>query len=369
VNKLKVKDIMTVKGLVTVSSTSKVADALAKMKETGIHQVPVLAGKRYAGMLSYRDVLRRRSIQTNARTDRFMVKTTKLSSESDILPAIKLFKDSGLPALPVVDQGKLSGILSRTDILKNIEKIVKPNGIKCLDIMSDDPVVAMDNESVDQALEKIRALDEDEIPVVNGDNKIVGILSVGQLSSSTLFNESKRDGKANYPGGAEKPQIKSGSVTIEPVRVFLDTSIEECAKLMIDSRLHTLPVVDGGDKVIGVVGVTDIINTIDTGGNRGGILIQVSGLGPWDEDLYDMIYFNADKFISRLQKVAGTRSGNFTVHVTKYESGGRIKYSLRTKFFGGTVNMSVSDHDWNFGKCISRIMETYENRLKKRREK
>jgi len=50
-------------------------------------------------------------------------------------------------------------------------------------------------------------------------------------------------------------------MTLEPVTVSPETDIEEVAKLMVDKKYHTLPVVEGG-KVVGIVGKEDILKTL-----------------------------------------------------------------------------------------------------------
>ena len=51
------------------------------------------------------------------------------------------------------------------------------------------------------------------------------------------------------------------AMTLEPVTVSPETDIEEVAKLMVDKKYHTLPVVDGG-KVVGIVGKEDVLKTL-----------------------------------------------------------------------------------------------------------
>jgi CBS domain-containing protein len=52
-------------------------------------------------------------------------------------------------------------------------------------------------------------------------------------------------------------------MTPDPVAVSLETDIEEVAKLMVDKKYHTLPVVEG-DKVVGIVGKEDVLKTLLT---------------------------------------------------------------------------------------------------------
>ena len=366
---MKVSEIMTSKNLVTLPSTSTVADALSKMRSTGIHQVPILKGKRYSGMLSYREILRRRSIRSNSKVESFMIRTAKLTPNTDVKSAVKLLMDSGLAALPVVESGHLSGILSRTDILKNLHKVVPAFEMKCFEVMSSDPVLVQEDEPVQRALEKFRSLDESEMPVVSSSGSFLGILRVDQISQDRLLNSTERVTTGEVAGEAEKASVKIGSLSLIHIKADPDMSVEKCASLLVENKIRAIPVVDSSNKVAGVIDSSDIIGVLDTGGNKDGILIQVSGLEPWDDDLYDILYHNASKLVTRLPMLTGIKGGHMDFHVAKYHSEGRTKFSVRTHLVGGSVSMAVNDYDWNFGKCIDRIMETYDNRLSKRRDK
>ncbi len=366
---MKVNEIMTSKHLVTTTATATVSEALSKMRSTGIHQVPVLKGKRYAGMLSYREVLRRRSIRSNSKVETFMIKTAKLTPNTDMKTAVKLFRDSGLAALPVVEKGMLTGILSRTDILKNFEHIVPHEEISCAEVMSTEPVMIEEDEPINRALEKFRGLDETEMPVVSKTGKYLGVLKADQLSPEELLKSADKVKEGDVTGESEKLKIHPGSLPLKDVNVTPKTSIDKCASIMVDNKIRSVPVIDGNGRVLGVVGASDIIAIVSTGENKEGILIQVSGLDSWDDELYDILYFNASKLVARLPKMMGIKGGNLDFHIAKYHSEGRIKYSVRSRLSGGSIKLSVNDYDWNFGKCIDRIIATYENRLSKMKEK
>lgn len=366
---MKVSEIMTSKHLVTITASSTVAEALARMRTTGIHQVPVLNGKKYAGMLSYREVLRRRSIRSNSKVETFMIKTAKVSPNSDMKTAVKLLRNSGLSALPVVEKGMLNGILSRTDILRNFKDIVPHDEISCAEVMSNDPVLIQEDEPINRALEKFRSLDVAEMPVVSKSGKYLGVLRADQLSPAEILSNPERATTGDLSGESEKMMVHPGSLPLKDLKVEPMSSIDLCAEIMVENKIRSVPVIDENGKVMGVVGASDIIDILNTGEKGDGILIQVSGLEAWDDDLYDILYFNASKFISRLPKMTGIKGGSMDFHVAKYHSEGRIKYSIRSRLVGGSINLSVNDYDWNFGKCMDKIIETYENRLLKRKEK
>ena len=56
-------------------------------------------------------------------------------------------------------------------------------------------------------------------------------------------------------------------MTPNPVTVGLGTSVEDIASLMVEKKLHTLPVVDKG-KLVGVIGKEDMLRTLMSGSSE-----------------------------------------------------------------------------------------------------
>lgn len=369
-----VREIMTEKLVSIDARTDTVSDAMSKMREHDIHQVPALAGKKYIGMLDYREILRRNSIQMKARAETFIVRTTTVSPDDTIEDIISLLVDTGLTAFPVLEKERLAGIISRSDVLKVVDRLGGSTELRNRQIMSSNPVLVTEDESVDSAAVKMRGLGETEIPVIDKMERLSGILRLDDIAYDT-FRRQKESIRGGYKdtGGAVGEKIKaeatSGSLMENPSYILPGGSVVDTASKLVKEKLHLLPVVDDEMKVVGIVDISDIINSLDTGRLTEGILIQVTGLSPEDLDLYDATFSMASKFISRLSRITGKTSGTLNVHVIKYHSEGRTKYSIRTKISAGPLNMSLDHHDWNYGKCLSYIFEAYEPRLRKWKQK
>ncbi|MCL4341645.1 MAG: CBS domain-containing protein [Candidatus Thermoplasmatota archaeon] len=364
---MKVSEIMTGKNLVILPSNATVSEAFAKMRGTGVHQVPVLNGSTYSGMLLFRELLKKRSVQSTEKIGSIIIKTPKLRESDNITVAADLIKKAGIPALPVVSRGKLLGIVSRTDLLRNLNEFGPVNEVRVRDAMTSNPEYVYDNDGLRIALEKMRSLDESEFPVLSKDGKLAGIIRIKDLSSSALLRGENAERDGNLSGETRKVDPVCSSIMGNPISIKPDITLGEAAREILKHGLHTIPVTNNDNILSGVLGVMDILHMIRSTGRQKGILIQVSGLNEYDDDLYDIIFFEGEKFISRISRMSGINSGSFNVHVAKYHSTGRIKYSVRTRLYGGHTNMAVDDFDWNFGKCMSKIFETYENRLKKSR--
>ena len=146
--------------------------------------------------------------------------------------------------------------------------------LKAKDIMARE-IITISPEA--KTLDAARILLERRInglPVVDADGRLVGILCQSdlvaqqkRLSLPSFFN--LLDGLIPLASAKtweqEIQRISANTVaqamTADPVTVSPDTSLEEIASLMVDRKLHTLPVVENG-KLVGIVGKEDILRTL-----------------------------------------------------------------------------------------------------------
>lgn len=132
-----------------------------------------------------------------------------LTSDTDISTAVKTLLENRINGVPVVDDGKVVGVLTQTDLVAQQKKLSLPSFFTLLDGVF--PLASL--AELDSEMQKITAL------TVND--------------------------------AMTKP-----AVTVSP-----DTGLDELAAVMSDKKLYTLPVVDG-DVLVGVVGKEDVLGTL-----------------------------------------------------------------------------------------------------------
>lgn len=136
-NSTPVSEIMT-KKLVTLSPTDDLVTAERLFKKHHIRHIPVVEGKYIKGMLSYTDLLRISfadaideheeyvdTIVYNMFTiPQVMVNdVVSVGSKTPIKDVAKLLAKKEFHALPVVDEGKIVGIVTTTDLIKYMLKM------------------------------------------------------------------------------------------------------------------------------------------------------------------------------------------------------------------------------------------------------
>eukprot|EP01025_Chloroclados_australasicus_P029791 TRINITY_DN2977_c0_g1_i1.p2 TRINITY_DN2977_c0_g1~~TRINITY_DN2977_c0_g1_i1.p2 ORF type:complete len:228 (+),score=27.68 TRINITY_DN2977_c0_g1_i1:153-836(+) len=127
---------------------------------------------------------------------------------------------------------------------------------------------------VEEALQLLVAKRVTGLPVVNQENKIVGIVSdfdllaldalVGEeTQTSTMFPPTEQDWQAFKDLKAlvakRAGQVVSDVMTEDPITIFPDMCVEEVTRLILTKKMRRLPVVDKDNKLVGIITRGNII--------------------------------------------------------------------------------------------------------------
>ncbi len=128
----------------------------------------------------------------------------KISPETNILEACRLLKENNVGCLIAENEGKLRGIVTDRDIaLKVIGKQRDPQKTKVEDIMSRDPIRISVDKDLRQLTALMHAFHVRRVPIVNGYDKTLGIVTLDDLIA-LLGDEMSELGKAiseEFPKG------------------------------------------------------------------------------------------------------------------------------------------------------------------------
>ena len=130
---MRVSDKMT-RNVSYVHTTATLTEAAQLMQKHNIGSVPVCdSSDTVVGMLTDRDIVVRniawgRDPNTTAVTDIMTTGVTAISPEMDIEDVARLMSDKQVRRIPVVDKGKLVGILSLGDIATDYRYNMEASG-------------------------------------------------------------------------------------------------------------------------------------------------------------------------------------------------------------------------------------------------
>ena len=123
-----VNEMMSV-GLRTLTENDSLADAQTLMNDHGIHHIPVVDGdKQLIGLVTHRDVLSATEsrlsdsslvqIASEIRISEFMTRNVAtISGQSSLREAALYLQKHNYGCLPVVDEGRLLGIITDSDFV------------------------------------------------------------------------------------------------------------------------------------------------------------------------------------------------------------------------------------------------------------
>ncbi len=119
------------KDLLTLEAETTLAAAAKRMAERGVGAVVILAGKRLAGILTERDILKAvaTGFEPDARVADWMTRHPETIESADTTDhAAALMIHGGFRHLPVVDGGEIKGILSIRDLMRVALEDRSPRG-------------------------------------------------------------------------------------------------------------------------------------------------------------------------------------------------------------------------------------------------
>jgi acetoin utilization protein AcuB len=134
-----------------------------------------------------------------------------ISSDMLVSEAKRLLSENNLHALPVVDEGRLRGLITRANLLRMGHFVLRTQNadefnffvtrLKVKDIMVRNPATVEAGDTMEQCLQRGRELGVAQFPVVDGE-KVVGVISANeifQLAAHCLGAWERRSGVTLVP--------------------------------------------------------------------------------------------------------------------------------------------------------------------------
>ena len=173
-----------------LTSEDSVAKALNIMYENNINQIPIIDDDgKYIGMIYAKQFLGVNATPSS-KLKSFLVNTPILSSEDNIEKCAQLIVATGNRALPIVENGKLSNIVSETDVV-----LTSDFGHARVDEVMSGAIVIEEDDTLSNALSKMRRYNISRLPVINSNGILTG--SVNALDITKIIaTPRQRAGKA-----------------------------------------------------------------------------------------------------------------------------------------------------------------------------
>ncbi len=358
-----VGEIMTTK-VIALTTEDFISSAIAKMSDNKMHHIPILDGKGdYVGMLDYNLLYKRESIPVTTKIKTIMERTPSITSNASIADAARVMVDSGLKALPVLDKKKIIGIVTSTDIVHSVNSIPEVANMLASDIMSGDPITVTEEDTLMEAVRKMREINETSIPVVDKEGRVTGLVNINDISKE-LWKERGRMRQGQYYRNQIVPSVKD--VMVSPLVIHPDKSLSTCMNNMIDTEARICTVVNEDMIPEGIISQGDILSEIVKGSADKTVLVNLSGAKFEDPEVYDRLYSIIEKGAKSVARFRRMRPMLINVHVEEYnQTGKETKYSIRGKMVTESKTFFSRSWDWNIFKAVKQLMDQFESMVRK----
>jgi CBS domain-containing protein len=255
-------------------------DVLKILKRTGISGVPVIKNKKIVGIITRKDLLRKPE-----ETQLGLLMTSKpltVEPDADLRDAARLLVTRRIRRLPVVEDGRLVGLLSVADVIHALAQLKIKDEIKDSYVSK---TFALWEETPLPVVGRVMEISGvDSIPILDEESKLVGILSERDLIRCTSIEDSV--GVSDFSNGTDDDEwtwesirdnhtisfgISKVQLPNKPVKLAMvknvvtvpqNAEVSECALEMRRARVDQLPVVNGDKRLVGMLYDRDLIRAL-----------------------------------------------------------------------------------------------------------
>ncbi len=246
--------------VITLDKDRRLIDAINLMKQHEISRVVALHNGRVVGVLTEKDIARELgSLQAyRLPPGRFYVSSVMTSDPISVAPdvmakrAAELMLDHDISGLPVMEDGKLVGILTKMDFAKVCTGY---DDVYVGQVMQASPTTISPGDRVIHARKLLLGEDLLALPVLEG-GKLVGIVTARDFAMKlAAFQEV-------VPNQYKSERIRNllvGDIMTQPaVTIRTDMKLPRAAKLMLERKFSGLPVENLFGEMVGLLTKTEL---------------------------------------------------------------------------------------------------------------
>lgn len=257
---VRVSELMT-RSVLTLNPTQSVPLAEALMALHRIRHIPVVDDSgALVGLVTHRDLLRAQIHALAAPVGRIMqTNVWTIGSSCLALSALRIMRDHRIGCLPVIDEGRLVGILTEADLLVLVDSMLSgpPERARWTveRVMTPAPVTLGPEATVAEARAKMTKYGVRHLPIAAGGHALSMISDRDLRVAEIVFD------KIENAVAVRAARL----VAVDPVRrVQRDAALDVVLLEMFAERLDAVLVVDG-DRLVGILAASDACRILGEG--------------------------------------------------------------------------------------------------------
>lgn len=274
-----IEDIM-VRDVASATLPGSRDEVLKILKNKHISGVPVLKDSKVVGIVTRTNLLQ------NPEEEQLALLMTRdpitISPGSDLQTAARLLLKHGIRRLPVVDNGKLVGLVTVADVVGTIADMNIDIPIK--DYVENEVVAIYSETPLPVAARIMELAAVKAVPVLDANLELVGIISDRDIIAASVIEdsvemsdmssgldddawtwESMRDTLSIYYSVSriKVPNLIGRDIMIkEPITATYIASVSDCARKMKRNRIDQIPIINSNRKLQGLLRDHDLLKPL-----------------------------------------------------------------------------------------------------------
>lgn len=245
-----------------VSSRDLVTKARSLMRTSGLRTLPVVDDGKLTGIITARQMLRVTSTRSNIPVAGLMFPPRLVATPDDTIG--KLINDmieleiSAVPVVKSASDRTISGIVRLDDILRHISKSSKPK-LTVGRIMKRKVVTCTPADEISRVWDIMEKAHFSGLPVVRYNKRKRALEVVGMITRSDIIRSgATRLAEESDKGRFRSPPRVQGLMRTPAITASPNMSLPDAIDLMLKRNIGRLPVVEEG-KLVGIVSRGDVI--------------------------------------------------------------------------------------------------------------
>ena len=267
---MRVKNIMS-NDVVSIDKDQNICDALRVMKKNKLSRLAVINTnhdnvKEMVGMITEKDIANKlgSSKYGNLPPSHFHVSTVMTNEliavdmEMNMGDAANLMLENNIGGLPVMEDGDVVGLITKSDIIDTCRGKVYENKF-VQDIMSTELITVSPSDRLVHARRVMLDAKVGRLLVME-DEYLAGVITSKDISRAMI---SFRKVVPDKHKSARIRNLLVDDVMSQSINtVALTASVSDVAQMMLDQRISGFPVADENSKTVGLITKTDLLDLI-----------------------------------------------------------------------------------------------------------
>ena len=360
-----------------IDKKGSLSEMIGKLKQSNKRFGLVFDGKKYAGIVERKSLLKARLNAQETKIAKYLTKAPLLNEHANIIETAYLMYNSNLDFVPVERQGEIIGVIEAKDLASLALLLPETQQFTVQDLSIAKIRNLQKNDPVAKALEIMYNESIDQVPIFENET-IYGVISYRDLLKKYLVWPPKREFSSKMRkelGGTRGSEPEHTNISLLPVSDFSTNEnlvttksrelVTDVMKKLQSSNVTCAILMDNGI-ASGLATVKNILRAMASLNIPQNFNIQFIGLSKLELDDYDKrsIKKIAANEAFKLQRSIKNEEFSVIVHVKEYsKTGNQHKYSVHLRIESPGETFAVDQFDWDIRRAFHKAFNNAKNKM------